>query len=238
MMKRNRQTGWQKRLAILCMIIAASLLLVTSAMARPATKLAGELMQANQVTLNGVAVVSGVTVFSESRIKTAPAGAAVINLGRLGRISLGPDTEMTLRFSEEMIGGDLLSGRAILSAATGVKIALTMADGTLVSEGGPQPVVLSFEAAGGRSRIEALLGQARVASGRSIERVGGEVRSLVAPPRNNRSTIPLRPAGVFDPPCSSFPKEGIFGTRLQCRDYFNTRCLANPSRVGVCNPFR
>ncbi len=234
-----KHTGWWKKVATVCVITAGCLLLTTSVMAQSSTRLAGELSQAQQVTLNGTAAIVGITVFNHSRIKTSPVGAATINLGRRGRISLGPDTEMRLRFSEEMIGGTLISGRAVVSAAAGIKISILSSDATTLSDG-HQASVLIFDTQRNGTQVRASLGQARIIRGRTIERITAS--GLTTPPRNDRRENRLfsfpDPSLPPKPPCSTFPKLGLFGTRLICRDYFNTRCLAGPSRFGICDPYR
>jgi hypothetical protein len=65
------------------------------------------------VTINGTSAISGATVFSESRIRTAANSSAIINLGRMGRLQLGPESEMTVRFSDGALGGSLTAGRAV-----------------------------------------------------------------------------------------------------------------------------
>jgi len=144
--------------------------LVTTTTLAQTTKVAGDLSVTGQVTLNGAAAISGATVFSDSRVKTGQKGGAIVNLGKLGRIDLGPETEMTLSFSESTIGGNLLSGRAVVSAPTGVGISVTTSDGTAVADG-KQATALTVDVSCGNTRVASVRGEAKVNSNNKVESV-------------------------------------------------------------------
>jgi hypothetical protein len=144
--------------------------LVTTTSLAQTAKVAGDLSVTGQVTLNGAAAVSGATVFSDSRVKTGQKGGAIVNLGKLGRIDLGPDTEMTLSFSEGTIGGNLLSGRAVVSAPTGVGISVTTSDGNAVADG-KQATALTVDVSCGNTRVASSRGEAKVNSKDKVESV-------------------------------------------------------------------
>jgi len=168
----SKPTTFRKMLAITLMLTVSSFstLVATSVMAQTAPKAAGELTVSGPVTLNGTAAISGATVFNDSRVKTSRTGAATVNLGKLGRIDLGPETEMTLRFSDGNVGGNLLSGRAVVSAPVGVGISVATADGVAVSEG-KQAAVLTVDVTCGNTRVAASRSDAKVTSGNKVEYV-------------------------------------------------------------------
>ena len=64
---------------------------------------AGTVIASGEIRVNGNEVPSGATVFSNSTIETGRASSAVIDLGPVGRIELGPGTNVLLTFSAEMI---------------------------------------------------------------------------------------------------------------------------------------
>src|SRR5262245_52979781 len=94
----------------------------SSVMAQGGAKTAGELSVKGNVTINGTSAISGSTVFNNSLVKTQRGSGATINLGKLGRVQLGPESEMMLRFADNTIEGNLISGRAILNTPPGVAI--------------------------------------------------------------------------------------------------------------------
>lgn len=84
------------------------------------TKLAGQILIADRgadVTVNGEVVTSGRSVFSGSTIDTPESSGAVLSLGDLGRIELGPSTSFSVSFDERGISGTLSSGRVTILAA-------------------------------------------------------------------------------------------------------------------------
>jgi hypothetical protein len=131
--------------------------------AQSSSKASGEIVSANQAKINGFSAISGMTVFSNNRITTGRQGAAVINLGRLGRIEFGAETDMTLRLSEASIGGELRSNRVVVSARAGIAIAIHTAK-SMVTTDGRQPAVLTIYVDGEKARVITHLGEASVVS--------------------------------------------------------------------------
>ena len=94
-------------------------------------KIAGELTvfgtatsgEAPFVSVNGEAARSGRSVFSSSIINTPENAGAVINLGKLGKIELAPNSAMVLSFDNDNISGDLTAGKlTVLGAAQTVNV--------------------------------------------------------------------------------------------------------------------
>jgi hypothetical protein len=167
----SKPTTLRKVLTVTLMLTVCSFYsLVTTTTLAQTSKVAGDLSVTGQVTLNGAAAISGATVFSDSRVKTGQKGGAIVNLGRLGRIDLGPDTEMTLSFSESTIGGNLLAGRAVVSAPTGVGISVTTSDGAAVADG-KQATALTVDVTCGNTRVASSRGEAKVNSSNKVEYV-------------------------------------------------------------------
>lgn len=157
---------------------------VPSAIAQTTPKSAGELTSANQVLLNGRPAAAGHTLFSNSRIKTAKRGGGTINLGKLGRVELGPETEITLKFSPGTMDGELAGGRLTLSSSSGVRVSITTAKG-LVTSTGKTATVMTIEVLDDQARVAAHLGEVNVASADKNERiVAGEEIALVKQQQN------------------------------------------------------
>ncbi|MCI0664410.1 MAG: hypothetical protein L0220_25405 [Acidobacteria bacterium] len=146
-------------------------LISVSTLAQTAWKGAGDMSIKGSVTVNGTTAISGATVFNESKIKTSRNSAATINLGKLGRVQLGPESEITLRFSEGLIGGKLTAGRTIVNANAGVAISVATAEGVATSDGN-QASALTVDVACGNTRVAATRNSAKVTtSGAKVEHV-------------------------------------------------------------------
>jgi len=121
---------WIRKALSMCLVVAT---IATYSMVSLAgsERVAGELLvsgnavngQAPLVTINNEAAQSGRSVFSSSTIATPENASAVINLGKIGKIELAPNTTLTLSFNDKAISGDLVSGQVtVLSASEDVSI--------------------------------------------------------------------------------------------------------------------
>lgn len=166
------------------------------AIANPASNASGELLVAKDVTLNGATASPGLTVLSGSRIKTNLGGRVTVNLSKLGRVTLGPDTEVVLTFSEGIVGGELLSGWMVISAPKGVRIAHLTADGVVVADGA-QSSLLTIDVTSGSTRVES--SGANIFSGNKKEFVAaGEELEFSHSPVDSDSVIARRPIAASE----------------------------------------
>lgn len=173
----RKPTTLRKALTVAAMMAVSSFYtLVAPSTLAQSPQTAGELSVTGSVMINGTAAISGATVFSDSKIKTSRNSAATVNLGKLGRVQLGPESEMTLQFVAGNIGGNLTSGRAVVNAPVGVTINVVTADGVATSEG-KQAVTLMIDVTCGNTRVAATRSAAKVTSGSKVEVVaaGSEV---------------------------------------------------------------
>jgi hypothetical protein len=153
------------------------------AWAQSSSKAKGEVVSASQAKINGFSAISGMTVFSNNRVMTGQHGSAVINLGKLGRIEFGAETDMTLRLTEASIGGELRSNRVVVSARAGIAIAVSTAK-SIVTTDGRQPAVLTIYLDGEGARVIAHVGEASVVpTGKEGRTAGG--KELSQSPRGN-----------------------------------------------------
>ncbi|MGI8849455.1 MAG: hypothetical protein ACR2HT_04745 [Pyrinomonadaceae bacterium] len=121
---------WIRKALSMCLVVA---LIATYSMVTLANseRIAGELLVSGKsvngqtpfVKINNEAAQSGRSVFSSSTIVTPENASAVINLGKIGKIELAPNTTLSLSFNEKSISGDLANGRVtVLSASENVNI--------------------------------------------------------------------------------------------------------------------
>jgi hypothetical protein len=173
----RKPTTLRKALTVAVMLAVSSFysLVGASALAQ-SVKTAGELSVTGSVMINGTQAISGATIFSDSQIKTARNSGATISLGKLGRVQLGPESEMTLRFTEGNVGGNLTAGRAIVSAPAGISINVATAEGIATADG-KQAATLTIDVTCGNTRVAATRSAAKVTSGSKVEVVaaGSEV---------------------------------------------------------------
>src|SRR5215210_3949255 len=90
---------------------AVAVLCVSSSLALAGTKdITGEITVTGQVTVNGQTAVSNATIVSGSTVVTGANSSAVISLGKIGRIEVLADSNITLNFSDNNIVAILNAG--------------------------------------------------------------------------------------------------------------------------------
>ena len=77
---------------------------------------------------------------------TGAGSSAVISMGKIGRIELAADSNMTLKFADNSIVGILSSGKARISNTSGVATTITTKDSAVIADAGQATVF-------GRSRM-------------------------------------------------------------------------------------
>jgi hypothetical protein len=97
---------------------------------------AGEITVTGQVTVNGQPAVSNSTLLSGAVIVTAAGSSAVVSLGKLGRVEILADSNLTLRFTDNSIVGVLSSGKARVSNSAGTAATVTTKDTTVIADSG------------------------------------------------------------------------------------------------------
>lgn len=121
---------WIRKALSMCLMVATFATYSMVALAGT-DKIAGELLVSGKningeipsVMVNGEAAQSGRSIFTSSTIATSQDASAVINIGKIGKIELAPNTTMILSFDDKSISGDLLAGRVtVLSASDTVNI--------------------------------------------------------------------------------------------------------------------
>lgn len=115
----NSKTLIRKALSFCLMVaIYATYSMVTLASTE---RIAGELLisgKNSSVKVNGETAQSGRSIFSASTITTPENASAIINLGKIGKIELAPNTTLNISFTEKGINGDLLNGKVTVLGAT------------------------------------------------------------------------------------------------------------------------
>ncbi len=209
-------------------------------------KPAGELSSANGATINNSTAHSGTTIFSNSRIKTAASGTAVVNLGRLGRVELGPNSDLTLQFSNGVIGGSLNSGKLIVSTLNNVQVNIATPDGSVTSAS-PQSARFVVDLQNGRTNVVANRGAAKLISRGNVSIIGvvngGQLQGISRNAPEARANITAKPnqdasmstllrasanqaaeAAINDR--ANRQAGGFFYTSITCKDYTdNPKCV-------------
>jgi len=126
---------WSRKPIAACVAVAVLSVYSMVVLASPAAKApSGELSVSGQVTINGENVVSG-TVFSDSLIATAEKSSATVNLSKMGRVELAPNSGLKLSFTDKTVSGLLENGSANVSTLAGNSVSFVTKDGMVVVDG-------------------------------------------------------------------------------------------------------
>jgi hypothetical protein len=141
-------------------------------LASPGAKMpSGELSILGDVTVNGQKVISGGTFFSDSSIATASQSSATVNISKLGRVQLAPNSSLRLNFTDNSINGLLETGSADVATLAGVTVNLTTKDSAVVVDGSQATsFTVSVERTGTALTTQA--GLAELRSGGAVKKVG------------------------------------------------------------------
>src|SRR6476660_2023652 len=104
--------SWSRKSIATAVAVAVLSVYSMVVLAAPGAKASGELSVSGQVTVNGQKVISGGTVFSDSTISTAAQSSASVNISKVGRVELAPNSNLRLSFSDSSITAMLEIGRA------------------------------------------------------------------------------------------------------------------------------
>jgi len=143
-MRKNFCTLWIRNITAACL---AMVIFTTSSMialaATPENKsLMGEITVSGQaingnapsVMLNGEPVMTGRTFFSAGTITTPENINSTVRIGKLGYITLTPNTNLNLSFDENTISGTLSAGQIKVSNAEGVNVRIQTNAGLVTNE--------------------------------------------------------------------------------------------------------
>jgi hypothetical protein len=86
------------------------------------------------VMVNGDRAFSGRSFFSDGTIATTETTSATINLGKAGRIEVGPASVLSLSFSGDSISGTLTSGNIRVSNSEGVAVKINTPSDVVTNE--------------------------------------------------------------------------------------------------------
>jgi hypothetical protein len=95
---------------------------------------AGEITVTGQVTVNGQPAVSNSTLLSGAVIATSAGSNAVVSLGKMGRVEILADSNLTLNFSGNSIVAMLSAGETRVSTTAGTAATVTTKDTTVIAD--------------------------------------------------------------------------------------------------------
>jgi ferric-dicitrate binding protein FerR (iron transport regulator) len=162
--------SWSRKSIATAVAVAVLSVYSMVVLAAPGAKASGELSVSGQVTVNGQKVISGGTVFTDSMINTAAQSSASVNISKVGRVDLAPNSNLHLSFGDNSITAMLETGSAQVSTVAGTTVNLTTKDGTVVVDGS-QATSFTVSSLRGRTTVSTLTGLAQFKTGGATKQV-------------------------------------------------------------------
>jgi hypothetical protein len=139
-MTNNNKATWLRRFTTFGLMVAVFISSTMFVLAAPDSKsLAAEIIISGSgdnsaVTLNGERAYSGRTFFTSGVIATPETSSAVINFGKLGRINVAPNSNLSLSFTPTSISGKLSSGQIKVYSSEGVTVNIETGDNVVTND--------------------------------------------------------------------------------------------------------
>src|SRR5262245_59897617 len=100
-------------------------------------KIVGQLTVIGAAKVNERKAITGTTILNNSQIRVAcsKGNAAIVDLGKMGRIELTPGAQFVVRLSYGLLSGDLIQGNILVNAPAGVNVSINTPDRVATSNG-------------------------------------------------------------------------------------------------------
>ncbi len=180
--------SWSRKTIAASLAVAVLSVYSMVALAAPGAKApSGELSVSGQVTVNGQMVISGGTLFSDSVITTAQKSSATVNISKLGRVELAPNSNLKLTFTDNSIMGLLDAGSAHISTLAGVTVNLTTKNGAVVVDGS-QATSFTVNVLNGNTALATQAGIAELRSGTVVKKIAAGESATAGMPNPQAGT--------------------------------------------------
>ncbi len=170
MMVKNLKSLWLRNFVGLGLLVS---LFVSSSMIALAAgnALSGEITVSGNsidgmqpsVSLNGEKALSGRTFFTSGTISTPEGSSATIDLGKLGRVSMSPNSSLSLNLSDNKISGDLAAGHIRVLNNEGVAVNIRTNDNAVSNDS--QAGNFTVDVTSGSTSTESEVGNVSMANG-------------------------------------------------------------------------
>jgi hypothetical protein len=180
--------SWSRKTIAASLAVAVLSVYSMVALAAPGAKApSGELSVSGQVTVNGQTVITGGTLFSDSVITTAQKSSATVNISKLGRVELAPNSNLKLTFTDNSIMGLLDAGSAHISTLAGVTVNLTTKNGAVVVDGS-QATSFTVNVLNGNTALATQAGIAELRSGTVVKKIAAGESATAGMPNPQTGT--------------------------------------------------
>ncbi len=165
---------------------------------------AGEITVSGQVMVNGQPAVSNSTVLSGAVITTGANSSAVVSLGKIGRVEILANSNLTLRFADNSIVAILSDGKARFSDPAGVAATVTTKNATFIADSGQANNFL-VEVECSHTHIDTMTGVVTMREGSNDKQVAAGTSATAGNMTQTGCKPCLRPGSAPGPAIAGMP---------------------------------
>lgn len=204
---------------------------VTSMVALAATpQSSGEITVTGTVTVDGRNAISGSTVASGSTINTAENSSAVVSLGKIGRVEIGPNTTFSLKFDNSGTYGTLNSGKVRVMSMSGFNANITTLEGLTIADAN-QSNTFVVEKECGHTHVDTVAGLVTLRAGGNDKQVAAGTDALAGSMQQTGCKPCVRPGSVTPTPTLGLGLGALVGLLLAGGAAVVTALVINKSDV-------
>lgn len=194
----------------------------------------GEIAVTGTVTVDGRNVVSGSTVASGSSIITAENSSAVVSLGKTGRVELGPNTTMTLKFDNSGIYGTLNLGKVRVMNNNGFNANISTLEGMTIADAN-QANTFVVEKECGHTHVDTVAGLVTLRTGGNDKQVAAGTDAMAGSIQQTGCKPCVRPGSVTPTPTLGLGLGTIAGLLLAIGAAVGVGVVLGKSDINVDN---
>ena len=173
------------------------------AFAMPAD-ISGVITVSGQVTVNGQPAVSDSTVLSGAVIATGDGSSATISMGKVGRIEVGANSNVTLQFTDTSIIAMLSEGKARVANGAGIAATVTTKHATVIADSSQADNFL-VEVECSHTHVDTASGLVTMRQGSSDQQVAAGTTATAGSLVQTGCKPCLRPNSTPGPSIAGFP---------------------------------
>ncbi|MDQ4120224.1 MAG: hypothetical protein M3209_02000 [Acidobacteriota bacterium] len=192
----------------------------------------GEITVTGTVTVDGRNAVSGSTVASGSTIVTAENSSAVVSLGKIGRVELGPNTTMALKFDNSGIYGTLNLGKVRVMNMNGFNANISTLEGLTIADA-TQANTFVVEKECGHTHVDTIAGLVTLRAGGNDKQVAAGTDALAGGLQQTGCKPCVRPGSVTPTPTLGLGLGALAGLLLAVGAAVGTAIVIGGSKSDV-----
>lgn len=216
-------------LALAVWSVSSMVALAANAANAPAN---GEITVTGTVTVDGRNAISGSTVASGNTVVTAENSSAIVSLGKMGRLELGANTTLTVKFDNTGIYGTLNLGKVRVMSMNGVNANVSTIDGMVIADAN-QANTFMVEKECGHTHVDTVAGLVTLRAGGADKQVAAGTDALAGSMQQTGCKPCLRPGSVTPTPVLGLGLGALAGILLAAGAAIGTAIIVGGGKTDV-----